>query len=77
MSGRNSCRGTPLARSTSKTRVGGTRRHCERACAVTPSAAANAREVPTFSIAASSAGSRTVWLMKPRVKRHFTKSQAR
>lgn len=54
-SGRSSYRETPDARSTAKTRKGGTSSHCETACAVIPSGAAKAPTPPAFSIARRSA----------------------
>lgn len=50
-SGRNSCRGTPVTRSTAKTRKGGTSSHCETACSVIPSGPASPANPPTKLIA--------------------------
>lgn len=50
-SGRSSCRGTPVTRSTASTRSGGTSSHCETACSEMPSGPAKPAKPPTAAIA--------------------------
>lgn len=59
-SGRKSCLEIPDARSTAKTRSGGTSSHCDTACAEIPSGSANPANPPTASIARLSASLRSV-----------------
>lgn len=59
-SGRNSDRGTPEIRSTSKTRKGGTSSHCDTACMDMPSGLAMPLSPPALSIARRSASFRSL-----------------
>jgi hypothetical protein len=68
MSGLRSWRETPLCRSTSKTRNGGTRSHWDKAWGVMPSFSAKASAVPAWRIALFSASS---FSAMPNVKHSF------
>lgn len=73
-SGLSRWRGTPDTRSTSSTRKGGTRSHCETACSEMPIGPAKPARPPTFSIASTSAGSLS--LIKSELSTSFQKNQA-